>query len=62
MNLLIDQPGSLGDIFFIQKIIHILSKEYKIYHPVLPTFWSVGADQIINPAVSGPNIQLPSQS
>ena len=61
MNLLIEQPGSLGDIFFIQKIIHILSKEYKIYHPVLPTFWSVGADQIINPAVSGPNIQLPSQ-
>ena len=56
MNLVIDQPGSLGDIFFIQKIIHILSKEYKTYHPVIPTFWNVGADQIINPAVSGPNI------
>jgi hypothetical protein len=26
MNIVIDQPGGLGDIFFIQKIATVLSK------------------------------------
>jgi len=62
MNLIIDQPGSLGDILFIQKIIHVLSNDYQVYHPVNHTFWNAGIDQVINPAICGPNIQLPSEA
>lgn len=40
-NLLIKQPSGLGDIIFIQKIVHTLSKEFdRIVFPVLSThYW-----------------------
>lgn len=30
----VDQPAGIGDILWIQKITHKISKEYKVFHPV----------------------------
>ena len=59
MNIVIQQPGCLGDILFIQKLLHVLSKENKVYHPIFPIFWQSGVDQLINPSIFGPNISIP---
>ena len=29
-NLSVDQDGCLGDVFFLQKLIHVLSEEYNV--------------------------------
>lgn len=59
-NLSVDQDGCLGDVFFLQKLIHVLSEEYNVFHYIKPVFWDCGADQLINPATSGPAIQIPA--
>lgn len=62
MNIIVDQAGGLGDIFFIQKIAAVLSQEHTVYHPVTPACWSAGVDQMITNSHIGAQgqLQLPS--
>jgi hypothetical protein len=54
MNIVIDQPGGLGDVFFIQKLCSVLSEDNVVYHPIIPTCWSAGVDQLITTTKIGP--------
>lgn len=59
-NLEVVQPGSLGDIFFIQKLCKIFSESYNVYHFVFPHMWNCGVDQLETTFDCGPNITIPS--
>jgi len=61
MDLEIIQPGSLGDIFFVQKLCKVLSQSYRVHHKILPIFWNTGVDQLTTPVNCGPNIQIPNE-
>jgi len=54
MSLLVNQPAGLGDIFFIQKIISVLSEHDTVHHPVHPAFWYGGVDRVVTRATGGP--------
>lgn len=58
-NLEVVQPGSFGDILFIQKLCKIFSKTYEVYHRVTPQMWQCGIDQLETPIHCGPNISVP---
>lgn len=59
MNLVLLQQGSLGDIFFIQKLAKELNKKYNVYHPITQQMWSAGCCQLKTPVEFGWNINLP---
>ena len=46
MKYCIDQPGSLGDIFFSIKIAEELSKKGEVFWYVAPCFWESGVSRI----------------
>jgi hypothetical protein len=48
----------MGDIFFIQKIIDVLSENGTVYHPISDHLWDKGPDRLINKAISGPQSQM----
>jgi len=59
-NLEINQPGSLGDIFFVQKLCKELSKEYNVFHSVTSQMWACGLEQLETHVNFGPNLSIPS--
>lgn len=58
-NLEVVQAGSLGDIFFIQKLCKVLSEGYEVYHRVSPQMWDTGVDQLTTNVHCGPYIHIP---
>mgnify|MGYP000983239688 CR=1 FL=1 len=46
MKYCIDQPGSLGDIFFSIKIAEELSKKGEVFWYIAPCFWESGVSRI----------------
>lgn len=61
MNVIVLQQGGLGDIFFIQKLCKVLSKNYEVYHPVTPEMWNSGVNQLITNVNCGYNLTLPTE-
>jgi len=51
-DVVIDQPAGAGDIFFIQKLIHVLAQEGVVYHPIAPACWNNGVWQVISDAIT----------
>lgn len=64
MNILINQPCGMGDVFFCQKIADIVSQENNVYWPVDPNIWNSGANRIISKVNFGlqSDINIPSGS
>ena len=63
MNILVRQPGGLGDIFFIQKLCKVLAQDHEVYHPVTHQMWNAGADQLETGKVHcGVNLPIPNDS
>lgn len=62
-TIIILQQGGLGDIFFIQKLCKVLSKNYKVYHPVTPEMWNSGVNQLItDDVICGVNPDFPREN
>jgi hypothetical protein len=59
-NLEVVQPGSFGDILFIQKLCKVLSESFNVYHNISPQMWSSGIDQLETPIHCGTNIHIPN--
>lgn len=53
-NIRLIQTAGLGDVFYIQKMCTVLSKENTVYLPVENTTWDRGANRLITDAVISP--------